>query len=219
MKRALETQSRRARRRTLSILALVLLSGSLSAQLPLVATESDSYRVELEDLERVLASVWSSPETNAAVMVEGSPVLTDRGFIHLSAADFTPWSTDTSGTYYWSFYFFGGVLHGDGAGSYDGATAAVHLPEGVTVDAVFLTAVDDWEYDSGVTLTRRLAFAESTDGMADVDTDGNSAGVGLWIDDSIDHPVIQNGLYQYELQAYPMTDDIWIRSVFIYYSY
>ena len=150
-------------------------------------------------------------------MVGGNPILTDRGFVHIPASAFSPASLDLL-----TFAPYG--YTGDGfAASWSSTVcapviAAVHLPEGVTVGLVALTAIDDSREELDLRLARLPAFVDlDATEMAFIQTDNFNPGVGIWLDDSINEPVIQNGYYQYQLTSC-VTGALMIRSVFIYYD-
>jgi hypothetical protein len=181
----------------------------------------DSRRIGVEEMMQLLPGGASNPKADPAVTVEGDPVLTDRGFVHIPAPGFTPMTTDTYTLphFYGDFHSAGGWVDGDSSFCAP-FVAAIQLPEGVTVDSVFLLAVDDSTGILDLLLERRFAFDTAVNGtpMAWIQTDNNNPGLALWIDDTISDPVVANGLYQYYLTGC-VYDDRKIRSVFIYYSY
>lgn len=186
---------------------------------PFPATASDARRIEPEELERLLLDHALNSQVSTQVMVDGRPVLTDRGFIHVPAADFTP-TTEQSGGASGVFWSEGGFVYGGSSSFFTEAVAAVFLPDGVTVNLVAVTAVDDSTHHLALSLRRHLAYPETaTDLMAYIETDSDNAGVGIWLDDTINQPVINNGQYQYYLLAENLTTEKKLRSVFIHYEY
>ena len=182
---------------------------------------SDSRRAEPGDLERLIPDAAVNPQASPLLQVEGNPVLTDRGFVHIPAAAFSPASLHLGAPTFFTTYSFDpfqGFAGGGSSTQCAPVTAAVHLPEGVTVGLVALTAIDNAREALELRLVRHAAFAElDAFEMAYIETDGFSEGIGLWLDDSINEPVIQNGFYQYELTAC-VNDLKLLRSVFIYYT-
>lgn len=182
-------------------------------------TVSDARRAEPEELERLLGDQAFNPQLSSELMVDDRPVLTDRGFIHVPAADFTP-TTEQSGGASGVFRSDDGFVYGGSSTFFTEAVAAVFLPQGVTVNLVAVTAVDDSTHHLALSLRRRDAHPDTgTDLMAYIETDSDNAGVGIWLDDTINQPVIDNAEYMYYLFAQNLTTEKKLRSVFIYYEY
>ena len=180
---------------------------------------SDSRRVAPEELEQLLPDTLFNAKAETAMWVNGAPVLTDRGSLHVSAAEFGPTDTAWGGSSepeYWNWY---GWVSGGNHHCTTYAVAPVYLPEGVTVDFVLLTAEDDSTQPLDVYLSRRLAFGEVSETMSFIQTDTDLPGVRAWIDSTIDHTLIRNFFYQYDLLAGCLDSEKRLRSVFIYYSY
>lgn len=182
------------------------------------AAVSDARHIEPEELERLLGDHAFNPLLSTQLMVDGRPVLTDRGFIHVPAADFTP-TTEQAGGASGVFWSEGGFVYG-GSSFFTEAVAAVFLPQGVTVNLVAVTAVDDSTHHLALSLRRRDAYPDTgTDLMAYIETDSDNAGVGIWLDDTINQPVIDNAGYLYYLFVENLTTEKKLRSVFIHYEY
>ena len=168
---------------------------------------------------RLLADHAFNPQLGTELMVDDRPVLTDRGFIHVPAADFTP-TTEQSGGASGVFWSADGFVYGGSSSFFTEAVAAVFLPQGVTVNLVAVTAVDDSTHHLALSLRRRDAQPDTgTDLMAYIETDSDNAGVGIWLDDTINQPVIDNAGYLYYLFAENLTTEKKLRSVFIHYEY
>ena len=203
----------------------VLLPGPAAAESPappgspLPEAGSDARRIELHELESLLLEHASNPQVSDQVVVDDRPVLTDRGFIHVPAADFTP-TTEQAGGASGVFWSEGGFVYGGSSSFFTEAVAAVFLPHGVTVNLVAVTAVDDSTHHLALSLRRQLAYPNpTTDLMAYIETDSDNAGVGIWLDDTINQPVIDNNQYQYYLFAENLTTEKKLRSVFIHYEH
>lgn len=178
---------------------------------------SDSRRAEPADLERLIPDSAFNTEASTELMVEDNPILTDRGFVHIPASAFSPASLDLL-TFAPYAYTYDGFAASVSSTICAPVIAAVHLPEGVAVGLVALTAIDDSREDLELRLQRLPALVDlDAIEMAFIQTDNFNPGVGIWLDDSINEPVIQNGFYQYQLTSC-VTAAMMIRSVFIYYT-
>ena len=154
-----------------------------------------------------------------SLQVEGRPVLVDRGFSHIPAAAFRPGTTEDNLIIPDDEYLFlDGFVLGR-AGLCSRVVAPVHLPDGVTVDSVWLTAIDKSSAALELYLMRVLfSQADSTPlAMSVISTDLDVDALGLWLDTTIEEPVINNASYHYYLVACPNRSK-WIRSVLIFYS-
>lgn len=100
-----------------------------------------------------------------------------------------------------------------------GAVAPVYLPEGVTVASVVASGIDNGNWGFSLTLNRRFAFTADWDVMSIIQTTGDNPGLAGWVDNTIDHPVIQNGLYSYDLTASCLGPNHKLREVLVYYWY
>ena len=179
----------------------------------------DDSRLEGPDeLEGLPAAALSNTQANTQLMVDGNPVLTDRGFIHVPASHFTPQNTSIGGAFDDSFRFEDGFVF-ETLGLTGSAVAPVYLPEGVRVTLVRLSAIDESAAWISLRLYRGFAFTRDYDEMSFIQTSGSNPDLRLWRDETILYPQIQNGLYGYWLLAAGLGPNQRLRSVFIYYDH
>lgn len=178
----------------------------------------DSRRLEPEELERLAAGATLTTQVSTELMVEGRPVLTDRRSLRIPAAHFTPTDTQIGGPFDDSFRFEDGFVF-ETLDNCGGAVAPVYLPEGVTVASVVVSGIDNGTGWITIRLRRRFAFTTDNDVMSVIRTVGDNPGVAGWVDNTVDHAVIQNGLYSYDLEASCLSPNHKLREVFMYYDY
>ena len=98
-------------------------------------------------------------------------------------------------------------------------SAGVKCDEGVTVSKMVVCGIDNGPGSFTVHLRRRFAFTADWDEMSAVTTDGVQSTIAAWLDETIAHPVVQNGLYSYDLWVNCLAPDRKLRSVFIHYDH
>ena len=185
---------------------------------PVPASVDDSRPEGPDELENLPGAALSNTQANTQLMVEDNPALTDRGFIHVPAAHFTPGNTSLIGGFDDSFRFEDGFVF-DTSGNFGIAVAPVYLPEGVTVTLVRLSAIDDSASGLSLHLHRGFAFTDDWDEMSYIQTSGDTPDLRLWRDETILYPQVENGLYAYWLWANGLGPNQRLRSVFIYYEH
>ena len=116
----------------------------------------DSRRVELEELQRLVAGATLTTQVSTELMVEDRPVLTDRRSLHIPAAHFTPRNTRIGGPWDDSFRFEDGFVF-ETLDNCGGAVAPVYLPEGVMVASVVVHGIDNGNGGFTLRLHRRFA--------------------------------------------------------------